>query len=179
MDNRLTKIIIGSAGGTASYGAKTYKISLPSSWLEKMKINTDNRQVEMSFDGDTITISKLLSPDEFAKKNHRLGHKVFTYKFFDDDKLCTTIFADFTNKTVKAKNHTNILIKTAFGRKEAPVWEDFMQFLEERCVPKSRGGIREYLEAIGVDEYNAVEIIKITKGKMEEDNQWLDVEEYQ
>ena len=67
--------------------------------------------------------------------------------------------------------------KTAFGNNKLPTWEDFMNFLEERCIPKERSGIREYLEAIGVAEYNPLEIIKKTKGKMAEDKQWIEIEE--
>ena len=40
-------------------------------------------------------------------------------------------------------------------------------------MPRSRSGIREYLEAIGVEEYSPIEIIKKTSGRMAEDNQWL------
>jgi hypothetical protein len=36
--------------------------------------------------------------------------------------------------------------------------------------------LREYLEVIGVGEYNPIEIIKKTGGRMAEDNQWLDME---
>ena len=52
-----------------------------------------------------------------------------------------------------------------------------MDFLEERCIPKERDGIREYLEAIGLNEYDPLEIIKKTKGKMAEDDQWIETEE--
>ena len=51
-----------------------------------------------------------------------------------------------------------------------------MSFLEERCLPKSRAGIREYLEAIGVSEYDPMEIIKKTAGRMAEDDQWIEME---
>ena len=37
--------------------------------------------------------------------------------------------------------------------------------------------LKEYLNAIGVDEYNPVEIIRKTKGKMAEDQSWLEVTE--
>ena len=50
-------------------------------------------------------------------------------------------------------------------------------FLEDRCIPRSRAGLREYLEAIGVDKYDPLEIIQKTEGRMSEDNQWLKVEE--
>ena len=76
-----------------------------------------------------------------------------------------------------AENHTKNIVKTAFGENGIPNWDDFERFLEERCMPKSRAGIREYLETIGVDEYNPIEIIKKTKGRMAEDKQWLELEE--
>ena len=63
-----------------------------------------------------------------------------------------------------------------FGNNFNPLWTDFEDFLRERCISKDRSGIREYLEAIGLDEYNPFEIIKKTKGRMAEDNQWIRVE---
>lgn len=41
-----------------------------------------------------------------------------------------------------------------------PSWLDFLNFLEERCIPRDRAGLREYLETIGVDEYDPIEIIQ-------------------
>ena len=35
--------------------------------------------------------------------------------------------------------------------------------------------MREYLEALGMDEYNPLEIIKRTQGRMAEDDQWIEV----
>ena len=58
-----------------------------------------------------------------------------------------------------------------------PDWTDFEVFLEERCVPESRSGIREYLEALGLDRYDPLEIIKKTGGRMAEDEQWIKTEE--
>ena len=47
--------------------------------------------------------------------------------------------------------------------------------LEERCVPRQRAGLREYLEVIGVGEYDPLEIIRKTAGRMAEDSQWLEL----
>ena len=91
--------------------------------------------------------------------------------------MCTLIYADFSDKTVKAENFTDNVIKTSFGNNLIPSWEDFLDFLEERCIPRGRDGLREYLDVIGVDSYEPFEIIKITKGRMAEDNQWINVEE--
>lgn len=52
-----------------------------------------------------------------------------------------------------------------------------MAFLEERCIPRQREGIREYLDALGLDEYDPWEIVKCTQGRMAEDQQWIEVTE--
>lgn len=177
MEHRKGKIIVSSAGGTAASGSKTYKVSIPSLWIKKMGIDENKRNVELMFDGNGIYITAEKSIEEFASQKKTIGHNLKKLSFYDDKELCTVIYADFTDKTLKAENHTEDVVKTAFGNNKLPTWEDFMNFLEERCIPKERSGIREYLEAIGVAEYNPLEIIKKTKGKMAEDNQWIETEE--
>ncbi len=49
--------------------------------------------------------------------------------------------------------------------------------MESRCIPRTRAGLREYLETIGVDRYDPLEIIRKTQGRMAEDDLWLTVEE--
>lgn len=161
-EKRQAKLIVGKAGGTAGKGSKTYKVALPSKWVAAL--NLTDYKTEISFDGEKIIISSRLNTDEFLKRKKALGHKLVKLDLYDKESLCTTIIADF-------------IIKTAFGNNEVPTWEDFQDFLEERCVPRSRGGIREYLEAIGVEEYNPFEIIKKTNGRMAEDYQWIKTEE--
>lgn len=95
--------------------------------------------------------------------------------FYDGTTLCTTILADEATHTLSVENYTDNLIKTAFGRNQSPTWDDLQDFLEERCIPRTRGGLRYYLDAIGVDEYDPLEIIKKTKGRMAEDDQWIEV----
>ncbi len=174
MEKRIAKIIVGSAGGTASKGAKTYKVSLPTKWVSEM--NLIDTQIEMHYDGEKIIIVPHLSLCDFLKKKKELKHNLMLISFYDDAVLCSKICADFTDKTIVSENYTDNIIKTAFGNNTAPTWEDFQNFLEERCLPKSRSGIREYLEAIGVEEYNPLEIIKKTSGRMAEDNQWIRLE---
>ena len=58
MEQRNSKLIIGMAGGTASASAKTYKISLPSSWVERLAVTEEDRELTLSFDGERIIIEK-------------------------------------------------------------------------------------------------------------------------
>ena len=177
MENRTGKIIISSAGGTASSGAKTYKVSIPSLWIKEIGLDENNRNIELIFDGNGIYITSEKSVKEFVTQKKKMGHDVKKISFYDIKELCTVIYADFTDKTLKAENYTADIIKTAFGNNKLPNWEDFINFLEERCVPKERSGIKEYLDVIGASEYNPMEIIKKTKGKMAEDNQWIEIEQ--
>ena len=175
MEIRIAKLIVGKAGGTAGKDSKTYKVSLPSKWVAELGL-TDTK-MEMTFDGERIMISPHLSMDEFIDKKKTLGHKLMKFEFYDGELLCTKIIADFTDETLSVVNVTENIVKTAFGKNETPTWNDFLNFLEERCVPRSRSGIREYLETIRVEEYNPLEIIKKTNGRMAEDNQWIRWEE--
>ncbi len=175
MERRIAKLIVGKAGGTAGKDSKTYKVSLPSKWVAELGL-TDTK-MEISFDGERITISPHLSMDKFLKKKQSLGHKLMKLEFYDGGSLCTQIITDFTDETLSVENMTEHIVKTAFGKNETPSWDDFLNFLEERCMPRSRSGIREYLETIGVEEYDPLEIIKKTEGRMAEDSQWIRLEE--
>ena len=175
MEKRLAKINISAAGGTAAKGAKTCKVTLPTAWIEAMGINPERRDVELSFNGNQIVLTRRLSCSEFAEQKRALGHKICRLRFYDGDQLCTSIYADFTDETLAAENHVDNPVKTAFGNNPIPTWEDFQIFLQERCIPKERAGLREYLEALGLEGYDPLAIIQKTGGRMAEDNQWLEV----
>jgi hypothetical protein len=110
-----------------------------------------------------------------GQTNTAAGHLPLILRLYDGGTLCTVIHADFTAKSVTAENFVSDPVITAFGNNKTPSWQDFLEFLEERCIPRQRAGLREYLDAIGVDEYDPLAIIQKTAGRMAEDNQWLDV----
>lgn len=176
MERRMAKINISSAGGTASSGSKTCKITLPTSWVEEIGINRDHRELELTFDGATITLSRRLSGPEFASRQLARGHQIRILRLYDGDVLCSTIYVDITEQTVMVENQAVPPIKTAFGNNPIPTWDDFQRFLAERCIPRQRAGLREYLEALGLDEYDPLAIIEKTGGRMAEDQQWLTME---
>lgn len=176
MEQRQGKIIIHASGGTAGKGSNTYKLTLPSAWMKEMGIDEFDREVEISFDGGVITIAKRLSIDEFVSSKRERGHSLMKLSYFDRDTLCSTIIADETERVLCIENHTDHILKTAFGNNSTPTWEDLQHFLEDRCIPRARGGLREYLETIGVEEYVPMEIIKKTEGRMAEDDQWIGIE---
>ncbi len=176
MERRTAKVNISSAGGTAGSGSKTCKVTLPTTWVERIGITKESRELELTFDGTRITLSRHLSGPAFAERQLAQGHEVRALRFYEGNALCSTIYADFTGQTLVVENQPVPLIKTAFGNNLFPTWEDFQSFLAERCIPRQRAGLREYLEALGLDEYDPLAMIEKTAGRMAEDQQWLSVE---
>ncbi len=177
METRKANVIVGNAGGNTGKSSNNYKISIPNRWINEMGISKDNREVSISFDGEKIMISKKETFDEFISRKKVLKHSLKIFEFIERQSVLTKICADFTDETLCIENYTDNKIKTAFGVNENPEWHDFLEFLESRCIPKTRSGIKEYLSVLGLYEYDALEIVKITKGKMSEDNMILKIEE--
>ena len=175
METRSAKLIVNKSGGTASEKSKTYRVTIPNSWVEQLGISEENREIELSFDGTEITLRRKQTLREYKNTHNR--NKLLQLQFYHGDSLCTTILADETAEKVLIENHTSDPLYTAFGVNNNPDWQDYQNFLEERCIPKSRAGLQEYLNAIGVDEYHPLEIIRKTKGRMAEDQSWLEVTE--
>ena len=174
MEKRTAKINFSAAGGTASKGSKTCKITLPTSWLGVIGVDETNRMVDLFITGDEIIIKRKVCNVEYVKHKIKQNHNLKEYSFYDENMLCTTIYADFTDETLLVENHTDDPVKTAFGKNQNPTWQDFLAFLEVRVIPRGRDGLREYLEALGLTEYSPLEIIKKTYGRVAEDNQWLE-----
>ena len=93
--------------------------------------------------------------------------------FMNRDELCTVILVDFLHEKILIKNETDELLYRAFGVKEKPAWEDFLYLLEDRCVPRTRFGMKEILKDYGLDFYDPLAIIEKTGGHMAEDHQWM------
>ena len=114
---------------------------------------------------------------DFAAQWRSLGHDVRILRFYDGEQLCSSIYADLTKQRIMVENQAVALVKTAFGNNVQPDWADFQDFLSERCIPRQRAGLREYLGALGLEEYDPWAIIEKTGGRMAEDQQWLTIEE--
>ena len=87
--------------------------------------------------------------------------------------LSTVIDVDFKHERIKIENHTNKIPLRALGVLENPSWEDFQIFLEDRCLPRTRAGLKEILRDMGVPFYDPLLIIEKTQGRIAGDNQWI------
>ena len=63
-----------------------------------------------------------------------------------------------------------------FGVNEDPDYNDYKEFLESRCFPRTRDKMKLVLEDMGLPFYDTFMIIEKTQGRMAEDNFWLKIE---
>lgn len=124
MNRRSVKIMRRKAGGTAGKNAEKYSVNLPAVWLHAMGLSKEDR-VELSFDGEKITVRPLASTDSelFRRNAEQKGHQLKEYRYYDGDTLCTVILADFTAEQICIENKVDEILDTAFGVNETPSWE--------------------------------------------------------
>lgn len=89
------------------------------------------------------------------------------------DKTYTVIFVDFAHEVIEIQNRTDDVLHRAFGINEHPTWNDFEQFLETRCFPRSRAYAKEIIQGLGVNGYDPLEIAEATGGRTAEDEMYL------
>lgn len=56
MEERNANVIFGKAGGNASRNSYTCKLSIPKTWVDRMGVRPDRREVTLSFDGDVVMV---------------------------------------------------------------------------------------------------------------------------
>ena len=96
------------------------------------------------------------------------------YMYKDD--ICTLIDVDDAKQLVRIKNYTDKLMFRAFGVNENPDYNDYKEFLESRCFPRTRDKMKLVLEDIGLPFYDTFMIIEKTQGRMAEDDFWIRIE---
>lgn len=127
------------------------------------------RKIEQETGVSIGSISNVLKAFRNQKKTIR------EVDFLFQEELCTRIYVDFQNETVEIENFTEDNIRRAFGCKTLVSWQEFQDFLEERCFPRSRDRMKHILKELDVSTYDPWQIIQVTEGRMAEDKQWIRV----
>ena len=95
--------------------------------------------------------------------------------FMCEDECCTQILVDFRRERIEIVNTTDDIMLRAFGINIHPTWEEFLEFLEDRCFPRTRDKLKLILRDLDLDFYDPLYIIEKTQGRMGEDMQWLKI----
>ena len=94
-------------------------------------------------------------------------------EYMNEDKCISEIFVDFRSEKIGVINHTDNPILRPFGIIEEPTWDDFMYFLDERCIPRGRFRIKQVLKDLGLEQYDTLRILEKTEGRTCEDDMWM------
>lgn len=96
----------------------------------------------------------------------------YSFSVYWKDNLTASVTISADRKSVDYQRYSNNMAEAPFMFSN-PTAEQMFDFLESRCMDKHRTQINEYLNDLGLTEYNPYEIVKKTHGVMWEDFMWL------
>ncbi len=135
---------------------------------EGMSIRQISESVELSVGCVQKVISKA---EDYPAIDDKL---IKCIRYMNRNKPCTDIVIDFGNSDLHIINYTAEITDRAFGCIEHPNWNQFTNFLESRCFPKTRAGLKYVLKELGLQYYDPWKIVQKTSGKLTDDHQWID-----
>ena len=90
--------------------------------------------------------------------------------------VCSIIDVDERKRQVKVYNFIDDNMFRAFGVETSPTYEQYEEFLEGRCFPRTRDKMKLVLKDLDVPFYDPLLIIEKTQGRMAEDDFWIRIE---
>ncbi len=153
------------AGETLTELAKIYGVSRQTLSKYMNQKNSDAERIGYTL-GQWVRLNR-----QFRKVN--VADYPIRMEYMCREECCTVILANFKDRKIVVCNTTDDLLHRAFGIKAKPDWKDFEEFLESRCFPRSRDGMRLILKDLELDFYDPLSIIEKTQGRMAEDAQWI------
>lgn len=91
------------------------------------------------------------------------------------DRITSEITVDYKTNRVSVINYSDFPFELAFGVCNNPTMQDFEDFLESRCFPRTRDNMKLHLKELEIDCYDPLTIVNITKGRLEGDPYSLEI----
>lgn len=118
------------------------------------------------------------------KHNHGFREKIvlpemkyrLRLSYMYKNELCTIIDVDEINDRVEILNFIDNVFFRAFGSNANPTYQDYLEFIEARCFPRTRDKLKLVLQDLNIPFYDPIMIIEKTQGRMAEDDFWIDLE---
>lgn len=89
--------------------------------------------------------------------------------------VCSIIDVDEIKRLVKVTNYRYDMTELPFGIRKDPTFEEYEEFLESRCFPRTRKWVDLELKKLGLPFYDPLMIIEKTEGRMAEDDFSIEV----
>ena len=128
--------------------------------------------------GAIVTLADILlrNPEMEEKLRLKDNRLKLRLKYFYKNMMCTVIDVDELQRMVEIKNYVKNPMLRAFGVNNEPDYDDYEQFLESRCFPRTRDKMKLELKRLDIPFYDPILIIEKTLGRMEEDEFYIEIE---
>lgn len=126
--------------------------------------------------GPIVSLLRMLTPEYV--ESIKVPEKAYPLRlwYMYENEPCTVIDVSDSKKKIKIKNFTDNMQFRAFGVNTEPTYEDYEEFLESRCFPKTRDKMKLILKDLELPFYDPFMIIQKTEGRMAEDDFWIKTE---
>lgn len=104
------------------------------------------------------------------------GENIIRLYYMLGERICTLIDIDEKKQLISIVNYTNNVLDRAFGNNLNPDYEDYKNFLKERCFPEGRDMLKVELRKLDIPFYDPFLIIEKTEGRVYGDEFWIKVE---
>ena len=135
-------------------------------------------EADVTVTGPAVTLLKILYETPEWVEELQIPTKIYPLRLFYyyKESLCTVI--DVNELTIEcAYNPVEESAKRFEKREKIKCYTgDYEEFLESRCFPRSRDKMKIILRDLGLPFYDPFLIIQKTKGKMAEDDFWIEIE---
>ena len=131
--------------------------------------NWENSEGEIT--GPIVTLSEILLryPQMVQKLEVPPKGRGLRLWYMYENTVCSVIDVDELARQVKVYNYIDNPLWRAFGVNTEPTYEDYEEFLESRCFPRTRDKIKLELKKLGIPFYDPIMIIEKTEGRMADD----------
>lgn len=128
--------------------------------------------------GPIVTLSEILlrNPGMAQKLELPPKGRGLRLKYIYENTVCSVIDVDELTREIKLYNYIDNPLYRAFGVNTEPTYEDYEEFLESRCFPRSRDKMKIELKSLGIPFYDPILIIEKTEGRMADDSFWIKIE---
>lgn len=102
-----------------------------------------------------------------------INTNIIEFDYMRKNEVMAHVVVNYTEHKVTVENYTDDLIERPFGVNENPSIQDFENFLESRCFPKTRRNCKQLLRDLDVPYYSPILIVQKTHGRQYEDFSWI------
>ena len=147
-------------------------------------VNVTNKTIERwessdkEITGPIVPLVKILRENTDIPDMLRVPEKRYPIRlwYMYNREVCTIIDVNELERKVAIYNYTNNIMFRAFGKITNPTFEQYEEFLESRCFPRTRDKMKLMLREMDLPFYDPLMIIEKTQGKMAEDQFWIRIE---